>query len=519
MLQALRQNARRARKSDVKFIPSPTKGWVVRNNVALGEPGTANILENFFPKADTVEVRAGNEQHSDTTETVPVNSLMAYHGTSTNKLFGVSNDTIYDVTSSTASASTITTLTSSKCYHVNFTTSGGHYLFVVNGADTAKAYDGSSWSTPAITGTTSDNFSHVNVFKSRLFFCVKNSLKFAYLATGAIAGAATTYELGEIFSRGGNLVAMGTYTVDGGSGADDYACFVTSQGQVAMYQGSDPSDSNAWSLVGVFDMARPLGTKCMGKMGGDLYLNTEVGVLPISQALKVDAAALNGIVITSNITPVINEIARQYKDNFGWQVIAYPKGSMAIINVPASEGVNQYQLVMNTVTGAWCKFTNMNAACWEVFNGNLYFGGNDGKVYLADSGASDNGSVISADMQTYYDAFGSQSQLKSWKQIRPIIYAQGTVSPKISLNTDFTTYDPTGTIVAASSNNSFWGSMTWGSFTWAGGRQLSAKWRALTDKPAYVAAVRLKVQASGSGDPILLQVNGFDVAYEVGGIM
>jgi len=519
MLQALRQNPRRAQKVFPKFLPAPTKGWVAINNVALGEPGTALILENFFPKADTVELRGGWAQHSDTTETTPVNTLMAYHGTSANKLFAVSNDTIYDVTSSTASASSITTLTSSKMQHVNFSTSGGHYLFCVNGADTAKHYNGSAWATPSITGTTSDNFSHVNVYKSRLYFVVKNSLKFAYLPTGSIAGAATTFELGDVFSRGGTLVAMGTYTGDGGVGPDDRAVFLTSQGQVAFYSGSDPSDANDWNLIGVFDMARPLGTRCMVKVGGDLYINTEIGILPLSQALKTDPAALGTIAITQNIAQEINLAARRYKTNFGWQIIAYPKGKMAIMNVPISEGVSQVQYVMNTQTGAWCKFTNQDANCWEVMDGRLFFGGNNGKVYEADSAGSDGGADIVGDLQTHYDPFGQQSRLKYWKMIRPIIYTAGQTSPQIGLNVDYTSAHPTGTIQAATANVTTWGGSTWGGGTWAGGLSLSAKWRAITDKPGYVAAVRMVARANGQGNPIQLQVNGFDITYELGGVM
>ena len=519
MLQALRANPNRRKVAATQFVPAPTLGWVATNNIALGKPGTANILENFFPKPDTVELRGGWAQHSDTTETVPVNTLMAWHGPSSSKLFGVSNDTIYDVTSSTASATSITTLTSSKCKYVNFTTSGGHFLFVVNGADTAKHYNGSAWATPSITGETSDSFSNVNVYKQRLFFIVKNSLQFAYLPVQSIAGAATTYELGDLFTMGGHLVAMGTLSIDGGVGPDDHAVFITSNGQVALFQGSNPSDANDWSLVGVFTMARPLGDRCMLQVGGDLYINTEIGVLPLSQALKVDSAALASVVVTRNIAPEINLAASRYKSNFGWQIIGYPKGTMAIINVPISEGVKQEQFVMNSQTGAWCKFTNQNAACWEVMDGDLYFGGNDGKVYQADSAASDGGASISGDMQTAYDPFGNAAQLKAWKQIRPIIYAQGSVAPQVGLNVDFVSSNPTGTISQASSNNAQWGTMVWGSFTWAGGRTLSAKWRALTDKPGYVAAVRMRVLASGAGDPVLLQVNGFQVAYENGGIM
>jgi len=323
MLEALRPNPTRRRVSKTVRILPPTKGWFSMENIAAGSPGTAHILENFFPKSDTVELRKGWAQHSDTTETVPVNTLMAYHGKTSSKLFGVSNDTIYDVTSSSASASSITTLANSKLQYVNFTTSGGHYLYCVNGADTAKHYNGTTWATPTITGTTSDNFSNICVFKSRLYFVVKNTLQFAYLPVNSIAGAASTFELGDVFNKGGTLVAIGTWTHDGGTGTDDHIAFVTTQGQVAVYAGSDPNDSNAWSLVGVYDTARPVGNRCMVRVGGDLYLLTEMGVLPMSQALGIDAAALDSVAITRNISQDINEAARSYKSLFGWQILAY----------------------------------------------------------------------------------------------------------------------------------------------------------------------------------------------------
>lgn len=518
-MEALRGNRQRAQTVKTKTIPAPTKGWVTLNNVALGVPGTALILDNFFPKADTVELRSGFQEHSDTGEGVPVKSLMAYHGTTQNTLFACASDTIYDVTGSSASASTITSLQTDELQHVNFSTSGGHYLFCVNGVDQAFHYNGSAWATPAITGVTSDTFSHVNVYKSRLYFVVKNSLKFAYLPVGVVAGAADTFELGDIFTKGGNLVAMGTYTNDGGVGPDDYAVFVTSQGQVAMFQGSDPSDANSWSQIGVFDMARPLGKRCMVKVGGDLYLNTELGVIPISQALKVDAAALGTVAITQNISQAINDSARRYRDNFGWQIIAYPKGRMAIMNVPISEGVRSEQYVMNSQTGAWCRFKGQNASCWEVLNGRLYFGGMDGKIYEADVAASDNGADIAGDMLTYYDNFGSPARLKNWKMIMPVIYSQASVLPQIGLNTDYVERIPTGTIQAANANSTQWGDSTWGSASWNGGLGLNASWQHVTDSPGYVAAVRMRVFASGNGYPVLLQVNDFKITYELGGVM
>jgi len=174
---------------------------------------------------------------------------------------------------------------------------------------------------------------------------------------------------------------------------------------------------------------------------------------------------------------------------------------------------------MNTQTGAWCKFTNQNAACWEVMDGRLFFGGNNGKVYEADKSASDGGADIEYDMQTYFENFGNASQLKHWKMIRPTIYSDGATIPKIGLNIDYEDRVPTGSLTVATSNNALYGTAVYGTATYSGGRTLNARWFSLTDKPGYVASVRLTGAANGSGSPILLQLNSFDVAYETGGVM
>ena len=47
------------------------------------------------------------------------------------------------------------------------------------------------------------------------------------------------------------------------------------------------------------------------------------------------------------------------------------------------------QHVINLNTGAWCRFTNIRAHCWGLFNGRLYFGSDNG-VFLFDEGYADN---------------------------------------------------------------------------------------------------------------------------------
>src|SRR5262249_39569 len=150
-----------------------------------------------------------------------------------------------------------------------------------------------------------------------------------------------------------------------------------------IYQGTDPSDADLWSLVGVFDLGAPLGRRCFFKVAGDLALVNIDGVLPISRALGTDRGAAAAIAITNNINNAMNDVARQYKGNFGWQLQGYPRGAYVLLNVPISEGSIQYQFVMNTLTGAWCRFTGQNANCWEVWKDNLYYGTNDGVVRKA----------------------------------------------------------------------------------------------------------------------------------------
>ena len=82
----------------------------------------------------------------------------------------------------------------------------------------ALYYDGATWlsvdgaSTPAITGVTTSNLIHVNIFKTRLFFIEKSKLSFWYLPVASLGGAAVEFQMNTLFSRGGFVMAMATWT-------------------------------------------------------------------------------------------------------------------------------------------------------------------------------------------------------------------------------------------------------------------------------------------------------------------
>src|SRR3546814_11110940 len=55
----------------------------------------------------------------------------------------------------------------------------------------------------------------------------------------------------------------------------------------------------------------------------------------------------------------------------------------------------------------------------------LYFGGTDGRVMKADTGAADDDANIEADGKTSFQYFGGRGNLKRFTMLRPIIATDG----------------------------------------------------------------------------------------------
>lgn len=523
-------------------VPAPIEGWDAQSPIAAMSPKRAVRLINWFPQPDWVELRRGHQQHVNTGTLLPVESLMSYQGVIADKMFAASNGKIFDVTNASGAtpAASVSGLANSRFQYVNYATTGGHFLYLVNGANIPQYYDGSVWATATITGIDPTTIIGVNNHKNRLWFTLTGSTNAAYLATDAIQGAATTFPLGGLFNLGGFLMAMGTWTIDGGNGSDDYAVFVSSEGQVAIYQGSNPAAAATWSLIGVFDMGPPIGRRCLIKIGADIAIISIDGVIPLSKALIFERSAVVKASLTERIQRVMNKSARSYKDNFGWQLIPYPRGTRAILNVPVQEGVEQEQYVMNTIHGAWCRFTGMNANVWETLDDRLYFGGNNGVVYEADRGGTDVGSVLRADMMTAFNYFNSRGQQKKWGMCRPLLTTDSAVQPGLAFNVDFHDDAPIFVPSTTAIQQALWDTAVWDTDIWAGSVATKGDWTTVAGI-GYCASIRMVVDINHpnegeaaiwgeslwgvgrwgelDGPEVTLQVNGFDLVYQRGGFI
>jgi hypothetical protein len=346
------------------------------------------------------------------------------------------------------------------------------------------------------------------VYKRRLFFVLKDSLSFAYLPADSIAGAATLFYLGGVLRRGGRIVTAGTWSADNSASVDDHIVFITSEGQAAVYTGTDPSSATAWTLIGVFDLHPPLSVRSAMKGGADLIVATKYGVIPLSRVLALDLAAQRAVSVTSRIDDKLRVEADANASLFGWQAFTYPKRGWLFVNVPRPNA-RFHQYVMNLENGAWCRFTGMNGHCWGVFDDDLYFGGSGGIVYKADTGTNDNGADIVGDMQTAWSYYGSRGALKRATMLRANYVSGGFPTPVIEMKSDFDTSSAVSIPSPGAVSLASWDVDTWDNAAWAGESRYKS-W-VIADKTGYCFSIRFKVGASDFG----LSVEGFDVQFEL----
>lgn len=527
MRRPVRANRAKARVSRTSSAPAPILGWNARDSIADMRPDEAVILDNWFPTAADIELRKGSATHV-TGITGTVETLAAYRpSTGSQKLFGWAGTAAYDVSSAGAvGAAVLTSLTNARWQTVNISTSGGHFLLCVNGADDMREYNGSAWvtinsgSTPAITGVNTNTFIGVHVHKERVWYIPISSMDVWYTAAGAFAGALTKLPLGSVFKKGGYLMAMGTWTLDGGAGPDDLAVFITSEGEVAVYQGTDPASSSTWSIVGLYTVGTPIGRRCMEQLGSDLLIITTDGVIPVSKAL-VGGQSDKSVAITDRIQGAMADAVQLYGSTFGWECTFYPAGNALLLNVPVAAG-SQEQFVMNTTVPAkpWCRFCPKNsdpgwpASCFEVFNGALYFG-TSSEVRKAWTGTADITAQIDGEILQAFNYFGNRNQSKHLKMVRPILgWDSNPAAIKIGVDVDFENTQPTSQITLPQSSGAIWGTSRWGTGVWGGNITLNKDWYTVTGF-GFAMALHLTVASSLAS----VRYSSCDFVWEAGEIL
>lgn len=497
-------------------IPAPTGGWNARDDIANMPESDAVSMVDMFPSTTDVMLRKGYAQWATGIGGV-VESIMPYNSPTTSVMFSAAGGAFFDATArGPVGAPVQTGLTNARWQTVNFANAGGNFLIAVNGADNQRLYDGSTWntitgvSTPAITGVDTADLIHVNAFKRRLWYVQKNSLKAWYLPVDSIAGAAQPFDLRSYADLGGYLVEMATWTIDSGSGADDLAVFITSQGQVIVYRGIDPANDVTWSLAGIWNVGYPIGNRCMMKYGGDLLILTYDGLFPLSALLQSETVDVKSA-LSDKIRLAMSDAASFYGGNFGWDITLNSKANMLILNVPLGSS-GQQQFVMNTLNKSWCQFTGWSASCFMLFNNEPYFG-TDGMVCKAWEGFADNVSDITGTALQAFNYFGSRGQEKRFTMMRPLINTNGQPAVLASVNVDYDLALPTTPASFSPGRASLWDVGLWDVSLWGGNAVLS-DWQGIMGL-GFCAAPALSIAGNG----IESHWMATDVTLEAGAVL
>jgi hypothetical protein len=319
--------------------------------------------------------------------------------------------------------------------------------------------------------------------------------------------------------HGGHVVGIVNWTLNAGLDIDDYFVVFGSQGDILVYQGTDPDDIATFALKGVWYGGRPpVGDRFFTSYGGELFVLTELGLLPLSK--MVDGLVANEYsVMSSKIQPALSPLFTRLINTPGWELELAENNDVLMISPPRDADVYR-QYVMYIQTGAWSTFSVMPINCMTTYNGQMYFGDEDGNVYLGLYGDNDNvdrdgtgGNAIQAQAQGGFNDYGSPANLKLFNMARPIFVAPQTPVVQAQMNIEYT-FNPVYSSAAYTNDDaSLWNESNWNSAMWTGETNTYAAWVGLQGM-GYYGSLRVAVK----GKPGTIYVSS-TVMYQPGGVM
>lgn len=499
-------------------FPAPVRGLVLNENIATTGPASAQILDNWVCTPAGIRVRAGSQKYA--TLPGPVVGLMVYRSAIAGKMFAATSSAIYDVSTTPnpdGAVEVVTGLTGSDYSSTMFGTAGGNFLIVANGMDSPRIYDGATWGVATTTGVTGSALSHVWSFASRLFFVERGTMTAHYLGVDQIGGTVSQFSLAGTFKLGGSLLFGATWSMDAGDGMDDKCVFVSTEGEVAVFQGTDPSDAAAWSLAGVYQITKPLGRNAVMRAGGDLLIATQSGLVPLSQAVQKDPAALSLAAISARIEPLWVQYAGIY--DLPWHIAKWPEKGIMLVSFAASAS-DDITLCCNLQTGGWSRWTNIGIRCLEHFDGYAFGGGNDGLVKRLETGGNDNGRLYSAVYVGAHEPLGAPGVQKTAIQSRSLFRTSHDINPQVRAQTDYVIDLPPPPAAAGFTTVGVWDVSNWDEAVWDGGGSataLTSYWRAI-GRTGYSIAPELQLSFGGLPPPVVELVS-IDMTYSAGALV
>ncbi len=512
------------------FTMSPPYGGLdVVSPIDNMDPAYALELVNVFPGAGAPTVRLGYTQFADTASSAAIPFSQALHladGTSqlivgtANKLYSITSAGV--VTDITGAA----TITSGDWQSVTYS----NRLYLCNGVNAPLVYSGTGTvSTTTFTGPSSmSSLINVTAHKERLYFVEANTAKVWYgglqvTGTGGTP-ALTSFDLSYVFTRGGFLVGIGSFSQSTNIASQDYFWACSSEGEIVFYSGTYAGDPGTWGLVARYFIGKPLGYRAFIRYNNDVWVITAQGIVPLSGLMQGDPeAALN--MVSARINPIITEYANLVSFDHEWTGFFWPQGRRIYVSIPITGSGCKF-LVYSIDTKGWTIFQLFDdnhslSSC--VFQNLPYYGSSLGIVWKGETGQAD--AVTSTTSQSIifsgrsaFSFYNSRGNYKAFRDIRPLMRTKRGITLSLGLDTDFKRQQTVTTVATPAGGFTPWGSTggsptytPWGS-PWSSDVEYVFD-RFATKGQGHCAAVRF----GGSLKNSTLQILGFEIRFDMGG--
>lgn len=521
-------------------LPAPVNGLNYRNPITQQDPKDAIVLTNLIARPYGVELRKGWQYHTDTLGG-SVKTLLAHTPLSDpidRTLFAaVSTGDVYDVTTRNAPVLSINIADQDDPGHVsytNFVTEGdaflcavfpgaGYYIYSVAGGwvNIPVGVAALQLEFPPGDTTTPAEFSYITSWKNRLFFVKRETGRAYFLPVGQIAGLLEVFDFGPMFTRGGYLDIITTWTMDGGDGIDDRMVIIGSGGDLLIYAGTDPSDSSLFNMIGRWYVGvPPTGKRYFSVYGGDIVIVTTRGLVFLSELLQFGGKFQDFSTSSGKVNQRLSALVAASLEDQYWEVRYLLKEQIVLINMPTVPGLTDNQIVFDVNATAFSMFDNAEMFCTEVFGGELFFGMETGETAQGLIGDNDGQTVadvrgedLEGEVQTAWQPNGDGSVLKRYLLVQPFFISSAPPSVKIQINTDWRTSGVVGAPDFVEPDQSVWDTALWDIATWQGGANSYKAWAGCHGL-GYYASLRMKIRA----EPGTVFTNYVLVA-EVGGIL
>lgn len=516
-------------------FPAPSGGINAVDPLASLDPKYSVLANNFIADGRGLRVRSGSQEFATGVGSTDIRTIIPFEAATTgaNKLFCAGNAGIYDIsaggTGPWATAVAFGTTTGNAGYGIwtNFVLdNGANYIFYADNVNGLYQYpSGGPWVATggAITGPGggSATFNFVMQFKSQLWFIEQNSARAWYLPSGTVAGATTRFDFGNKFKHGGTLVGLWNWTMNSGVGIDDHLVALSSSGDVIVYKGSGPSFSD-WGQIGQYYIgAIPAGNRQGAPVGGELFLLSQLGVLPMSRLMAGDALDDASTYASKNISPLITTEMGVSRTALGWEIRNIPSESVFVVTVPKQTGLAYKQYAMSAKTNGWCTFQDLPYVTGDQWVGTFYIGGPTGTVYKM-AGHTDMvtlaGSTGNAITFSLITAFSDLSEAGLYHQVqflRPVFRASAAPSYSIAARYDYNTDDYSGIAIPVTVGGYVWDGSTalWDTALWGADATTIQSVSGGSGLGRACASVLL---GTSTGETNLLRI---DMMYTVGGML